>query len=160
MFRNAQASSKEGIPMTMPAYVKDWKRKNADEMKRSKGLKALVAKLPKDTYVVYGGMCVTTNDEAQDIADNGVLMPGRGALLMIGERSQCHYNTARLYSYSVKRIDAIVTGYALSKDGLWREHTWGLLKGKIVETTERRVAYFGKVLNADEAREFVDNEMW
>ena len=146
--------------MVKPAYVLGWKKKNAMTMKYSEGLKALISKLPQDTYVVYGGLCTTTNAEVQDIADNGVMMPGRGATLMLGERSRCHDNVAKLYSYSRPRIDAIVTGYALSKDGLWRRHSWGLRKGKVIETTELRKRYFGKVLDANESQEFVDSQMW
>ena len=38
---------------------------------------------------------------------------------------------------------AIPTGYALSDDGLWRQHTWGLLRNGVLETTEVRLRYFG-----------------
>jgi hypothetical protein len=43
----------------------------------------------------------------------------------------------------------IATGYTLSADGLWRQHSWGLDAGdgRVLETTERRVRYRGYVLN-------------
>jgi hypothetical protein len=39
----------------------------------------------------------------------------------------------------------VVTGYGLSKDGIWRPHSWCIDRktGKIIETTERRTKYFG-----------------
>jgi len=47
-----------------------------------------------------------------------------------------------------------VTGWALSNDGIWRQHTW-LLKGKaIVETTSPREKYYGFVLTDEEANQF------
>jgi hypothetical protein len=43
----------------------------------------------------------------------------------------------------------IAFGYALAPDGLWRQHSWGVdaEDGRIVETTVRRVCYYGFVLN-------------
>ncbi len=40
----------------------------------------------------------------------------------------------------------IATGYALDADGLWRQHSWVMdKKGRVIETTVRRVAYCGIV---------------
>ena len=142
----------------IPDYVIAWRVRNEAEMKRTPGLRALIKQLPANTFVVYGNMVAMTNDEVQDIADNGKMFSGRGAIEITGAQSHCHLNTAKLYSR--KRVDTIVTGFALSKDKLWREHTWGLKGKRVVETTEKRVKYFGKVLSKDEAREFVDNELW
>ena len=46
----------------------------------------------------------------------------------------------------------IAFGYALSTDGLWCQHSWGVdaEDGRIIETTERRVRYYGLILNDDE----------
>jgi hypothetical protein len=43
----------------------------------------------------------------------------------------------------------LASGHALSTDGLWRQHSWGVVAedGRIVETTERRVCYYGIVLS-------------
>ena len=61
------------------------------------------------------------------------------------EPSQCHLNVARLWNERKKgsRLIGVGTGYALSDDGLWRGHSWGLTKKGIIETTVRRVKYFG-----------------
>ena len=69
--------------------------------------------------------------------------------------SNCHGNVSALYQD--KKIDHIVTGFALTTDGAWREHTWGLKDGDIVETTVRRLLYFGKVLDEKEADSFAEN---
>ena len=61
------------------------------------------------------------------------------------EPSQCHLNVARLWEERKKRsrLIGVATGYALSDDGLWRGHSWGLNKRGIIETTVSRVKYFG-----------------
>lgn len=71
-----------------------------------------------------------------------------------GKRSQCHDNACRLWRRAPKRY-RIVNGYGLSDDGIWREHSWCLNKqGKVVETTEPRLIYFGFVLTEDESNIF------
>jgi len=52
--------------------------------------------------------------------------------------NQCHENTATLFQQG--KIKELHTGYALSDDGLWRQHSWGVdVNGKIIETTERLI---------------------
>ena len=69
------------------------------------------------------------------------------------ESSRCHSNCAHLWDRKPKEYK-IVTGWALSDDGIWRQHTW-LLKGKaIVETTSPREKYYGFVLTDEEANQF------
>ena len=63
--------------MKRPAYVMDWKKKNAEDMKHNPGLRALIKQLPVNTFVVFSDMTAMTNDEVQDISDNGVMMLGR-----------------------------------------------------------------------------------
>jgi len=53
----------------------------------------------------------------------------------------CHNNVRKLFR--AKLIEKVIYGYALSKDGLWRNHSWGLSKGVIIETTAERIAYIG-----------------
>jgi len=69
-----------------------------------------------------------------------------------GRASECHGNTAALWQEGI--IAGIATGYGLSDDGLWREHTWGILGRSIVETTVPRDIYFGVLLTRNEARTF------
>src|SRR5262249_8464594 len=62
---------------------------------------------------------------------------------------------ATLYALSEAAV-RIASGYALTEDGLWRQHFWGVdtAAGRVLETTVRRVRYFGVVLgDGDEAVE-------
>ena|SRR5579883_1421364 len=76
-----------------------------------------------------------------------------------GEASHCHLNVARLWR-EYKGDVSIGTGYALSEDDLWRQHSW-LIREKpiagqyrLIETTIRRVKYFGVILTEAEAKVF------
>jgi hypothetical protein len=58
------------------------------------------------------------------------------------QNSACHDNCEELYQKGL--IVHRYTGYALSSDGLWRFHSWGINNnGQVVETTESRVMYYG-----------------
>jgi hypothetical protein len=78
--------------------------------------------------------------------------PGARALMRPGEPSACHANAAMLFVWTKGEV-RIASGYALSDDGLWRQHSWGVDgdDGRIIETTERRVRYYGFVLDDAEA---------
>ena len=69
------------------------------------------------------------------------------------ERNQCHRNVATLWCNAPGRV-RIATGYALSDDGLWRQHSWAVKGGRVIETTERRTAYHGITLTLEEALAF------
>lgn len=58
--------------------------------------------------------------------------------------------------YSRRTSLVIMTGYALSDDGIWRAHSWGvdLTTGDTIETTDARWLYFGFRLSPDEAERF------
>jgi hypothetical protein len=73
-----------------------------------------------------------------------------------GMDSACHVNTALLYLLKSSKGFKIVTGYALSEDGYWRQHSWGSMGKKIIETTVPRVKYFGFKLNSKESSMAVD----
>lgn len=83
-----------------------------------------------------------------------------------GQPCQCHYNVARLFDESIEDDDIVIcTGFALSDDGMWRSHSWALqkyisrtgkLKTRLIETTAKRVAYFGFELSSVEANEFAE----
>ncbi len=72
------------------------------------------------------------------------------------EGNRCHNNVACLWDQRKKRsrLKAIATGYALSEDGMWRWHSWGLTTTHIVETTVSRLQYFGLPMNAEDADVF------
>jgi hypothetical protein len=51
-------------------------------------------------------------------------------------------------------VSGLGFGFALSPDGLWRQHSWALSSapgGRVVETTVTRVAYAGLPLAGDAA---------
>ena len=102
----------------------------------------------------------------EQICDSGsllnmpVVLEGTGML-----EGQCHRNTAALWLAG--KLDAIGTGYCLSysdwnNDGKqvlgWCRHSWGIVKGTILETTMTRDKYFGIVIDGDEADEFAEDE--
>jgi len=79
----------------------------------------------------------------------------RGAGLPIwrvpGEPSECHGTSAALWWRSRGRVQ-LVTGWALSPDGLWRRHSWCIGVECIIETTpSERLRYFGIALGPGEA---------
>ena len=65
--------------------------------------------------------------------------------------SSCHQNVALIWTRKQFGIIGIAIGYALSDDGLWRQHTWGVLRDGVLETTETRLKYFGIVLQGEKA---------
>jgi len=71
-----------------------------------------------------------------------------------GLSSRCHGNSAKLWLRRQHRGFRIATGYALTDDGLWRQHSWGV-EGKVLfETTVTRTAYFGVYLSPPDSVEF------
>jgi hypothetical protein len=70
--------------------------------------------------------------------------------------SDCHANIAYDYVRFCGKGFKIVTGYAIAHfDGDWRQHSWGLWKGHVVESTVLRRLYYGYVLTPEESVNFV-----
>lgn len=95
------------------------------------------------------------------ILERGIFRPGRSKLRLMSA-NQCHSNVAYLWKQLRETVDAtICTGYALSEDGMWRQHTWLVYSqktgGRVIETTAKRVAYYGVELTEEEAQVFFDN---
>jgi hypothetical protein len=84
------------------------------------------------------------------------------SIMMKGESSQCHCNSAYLWDANKESL-YISTGYALSKDGIWRQHSWCVRPTKrswrVVETTQKRVQYFGYILHHNESEQFFFDNM-
>lgn len=96
--------------------------------------------------------------DREKIFERGQRFPGRSQLFL-GEASQCHSNCADLWDQNKDKLK-ICTGYALSKDGVWRQHSWcyHIQNDIVIETTMKRVQYFGFVLDDKEHESFyVDN---
>lgn len=128
--------------------------------------------LLRDTLLSFGGeeVCLPYIEEDIDnILEYGQLWQGGTKVKMMkGEPSQCHYNSCALYKANLLNTQlegdlTIATGYALSKDGMWRQHSWLILRKsrsyKVIETTEKREAYFGFAMNAEKCLEFMKNNL-
>ncbi len=83
---------------------------------------------------------------------------GATSKMMKGAPSQCHMNSCLLWEANQEKNIFVATGYALSDDGLWRQHSWCVnvrpRSVQIIETTVKREAYFGYVLNYQETLDF------
>jgi len=114
----------------------------------------LRAELEKKLLAI-GGERVVWRDHEPDLAE----LVSRGRLftepvrLRRGRQSACHCNSAKLWCKDIAGT-TLVTGYGLSGDLLWRQHSWVVQKGALVETTELREKYFGIVLEDMQAVRF------
>ena len=114
----------------------------------------------RDKILELGGSEVNVTQREphlDELLERGQVFYGKGSKRCPGEASQCHTNVAALWVHDRKQI-RIVTGYALSKDGLWRQHSWALdgRDNKVIETTIPRLLYYGVVLSDGEAEEFAE----
>lgn len=100
----------------------------------------------QDKLLALGGTKVIHLPDSylQEHLKHGKSYEGYDAVLNEMEKSQCHSNSAKLWLLkpSTRRI---ATGYALSSDGIWRQHTWVIETNAhwILETTVPRTRYFG-----------------
>lgn len=113
----------------------------------------------RDRLLTFGGdsVCLTHGEpDVEEIMELGQLWHGYGARRERGRASRCHHNAAALWKEKGYRI---CTGYALSDDGMWRQHSWCIDRRprttKIVETTDTRVLYFGYVLDDGQTEDFI-----
>lgn len=116
-----------------------------------------------DKLLSIGGEQVCLPDYEEDfekIMERGQIWTGKHSVKMMkGRPSQCHKNSCDLWVNN-KDKSVIATGYALSDDGMWRQHSW-LIHIKpssvnVIETTVKREAYFGFTMTYDECVEFDD----
>lgn len=98
-------------------------------------------------------------EDLDNILNYGQFWVGSNAKLMRGEPSRCHANSANLWEQN-KKATRICTGYALSEDGMWRQHSWLVWhksrSNQIIETTAKRIAYYGFVMPYDMCQQFAD----
>ena len=111
------------------------------------------------TLLAIGGTDVVPPGSADPLVDllrtEGGVVPAPDVVPRAGEPGDCHVNAVRLWRTG--DAVAIGTGYALSADGLWREHSWGVdAAGRIVETTAERVTYYGVTMTGERAQWFAD----
>jgi hypothetical protein len=121
--------------------------------------------MPRSYFVLkrkllsFGGNAVVPQPatEMRAIMSRGQLfVPGKGygyKWLHGAEPIACHENAARMW-YASRGNVKIATGWALSGDGLWRQHSWGVENGNIIETTVKRLKYYGAILTPRESKIF------
>ena len=116
----------------------------------------------RDRLLTFGGdiACMDLYDPDVDkILERGEFLGGAHARRAPGERSHCHQNSAGYYLSNKGRVQ-IMTGYALSDDGCWRQHSWlvepMLRSWRVWETTVKRIAYYGVILTPAECDAFAD----
>lgn len=120
----------------------------------------------RDKLLSFGGAeaCMPIIEEDYDnIMNRGQLFYGKGTHFRKGEPCRCHSNACYLWEANKGRCQ-IATGYALSSDGIWRQHSWVVqpiaTKWRVWETTEPRVAYFGFIMDDDECERFCEQCTW
>ncbi|MDG4807658.1 hypothetical protein O7634_12940 [Micromonospora sp. WMMD1120] len=102
------------------------------------------------TLLSFGGALVVPpvgpESDLEELLASGSAF-GSAVRYVRGEANECHRNVA--VGWIDGAIESIGTGYALSDDELWRQHSWGVDQdGVVVETTDERRAYVGIVLPA------------
>jgi hypothetical protein len=115
----------------------------------------------KDRLVALGGEFVILpmlEEDIDKILDRGeafyppILMRPRVS-------GQCHMNSAIMWAHENgprKRL-RVATGYALSDDTIWRQHSWIVDgQGRVRETTLPREIYYGFVMTERESWDFYD----
>ena len=73
-----------------------------------------------------------------------------------GEPIRCHQNVSYIF---LDGAGAIATGFALSEDGYWRQHSWAVADDTVIETTTIRTGYFGLLLEGEEARAWAELQL-
>lgn len=100
-------------------------------------------------------------DDLKKIMTRGRKFAGR-SISMPGEDCACHSNSAFLWDANRDQL-YICTGYALSKDGMWRQHSWCVKPTKkswrVVETTLKRIQYYGYIMHETEAEQFLQDNL-
>lgn len=114
----------------------------------------------REKVLGFGGnaVCLDLYDEDyENIMQRGQFFYG-SSYKRSGKVGRCHQNSCYLFCANPDRC-TIATGYALSEDGIWRQHSWVVqplaTKLRVWETTPiKRVAYFGFVMTKKESEEF------
>ena len=110
-------------------------------------------KLEQRLLSMGGDMVVPRREPDQDkILSWGRLWNRDNVRVVNGVPCNCHGNVAEPWRSNPKRYH-VATGWALSEDGLWRQHSW-IIDGRTVIETTTREKYFGFVLTPLEAQQF------
>ena len=112
----------------------------------------------RDILLPFGGEEVCLSRVEIDLGllqQHGEIWLPKGATIKRGEVSQCHRNALSLWEADPAGL-RVATGYYLTDDGMWRQHSWCIRPtakgGRVVETTHKALLYFGVILTDQEAR--------
>lgn len=82
---------------------------------------------PRALLLRFGGDALVAppkrDPDLRVLLESGFLTAGPITLKLM-KSSSCHQNVANLWKHRKYGIIGIVTGYALSEDRLWRQHSW------------------------------------
>lgn len=93
-----------------------------------------------NTHLVASRFYDDSNVINKILSGESQLRFGTKVIVQLMQPSTCHGNVRYLYENGY--IKELHTGFALSSDGKWRFHSWGIgFDDIIVETTELRLAY-------------------
>ena len=123
-------------------------RKAILEQPELKQLKSLLLKFGGDFIVAPQ----KDDPDVPKLLKSGFLMSGP-ILFKPKKATMCHQNVSAVWTEGRKGLIGVATGYALSEDGLWRQHSWGVMQDGVLETTEKRQKYFG-ILLQDSAADY------
>jgi len=105
--------------------------------------------------LALGGQHVERIDDEPDLAQ--LIAEGRvfteSVVRAKGKPHRPHWNAARLWAEDIRRVQ-LATGYALTPDGAWEQHSWCIQDGNLLEPTAEHAAYFGIVLGQQAALDF------
>ncbi len=111
-------------------------------------------KLEQKLLSIAGDIVVPRVEPDHDkILSRGRQWIGHNIKIVRGRYRDCHNNVAKHWKRSPRRY-RIATGWALSEDGLWRQHSWIIEGRTLIETTTPREKYFGFELTPLEAKQF------
>ena len=102
-----------------------------------------------------------SEDDIEGIMDKGYFLRGENSILRIGERCRCHSNSSKIWELDNERY-CIMTGYAMSEDGVWRSHSWVWDNEReiVIETTQSRLLYYGFKMTHEECSQFNEQNNW
>jgi hypothetical protein len=115
----------------------------------------------RDMLVGQGGeeACIALQEpELEELLERGQFWPGTRLRSIARTQSRCHENSAGVWLANQESV-VLATGYALSSDGIWRSHSFLVQPMPrsapyILETTRRRLLYFGVAFDYEAALAF------
>jgi len=113
----------------------------------------------RDKLLSIGGeeVCLCYESDLDEIFERGQFFKGKSKMIK-GRPCRCHTNVGYLFDEH-PNVFRVATGWALSEDGVWRQHSWAIniTNNTLIETTVKRKAYYGFILNEKECCEWVEN---